>query len=63
MSADIPRSFLKDDVLILPLRSNLRFIAFYDQTPAGFVITQFQESHKLFIRHPLFQANGVGTCL
>ena len=41
VSADIPRSFLKDDVLILPLRSNLRFIAFYDQTPAGFVITQF----------------------
>ena len=30
VSEDIPRSFLKNDVLILPLRSNLRFIAFYD---------------------------------
>ena len=64
VSADIPRSFLKDDVLILPLRSNLRFIAFYDQTPAGFCDYSVSKSHinYLFV-DPLFQANGVGTCL
>ena len=64
VSADIPRSFLKDDVLILPLRSNLRFIAFYDQTPACFCDYSVSKSHinYLFV-DPLFQANGVGTCL
>ena len=64
VTQDIPRSFLKDDVLILPLRSNLRFIAFYDQTPASFCDYSVSKSHinYLFV-DPSFQANGVGTCL
>ena len=64
VTEDIPRSFLKDDVLNLPLRSNLRFIAFYDEDPAGFCDYSISKSHinYLFV-DPLFQANGVGTCL
>ena len=61
---DIPRSFLKDNILMLPLRSNLRFIALYDEAPAGFCDYSVSKSHinYLFV-DPLFQANGVGTYL
>ena len=64
VTEDIPRSFLKDNVLILPLRSNLRFIALYDEAPAGFCDYSVSKSHinYLFV-DPLFQANGVGTYL
>ena len=64
VTEDIPRSFLKDNVLILPLRSNLRFVAFYDENPVGFCDYSISKSHiKYLFVYPLFQANGVGTCL
>ena len=61
---DIPRSFLKDNILMLPLRSNLRFIALCDEVPAGFCDYSVSKGHinYLFV-DPLFQANGVGTYL
>ena len=59
---DIPRSFLKNNVLILPLRNNLRIVAYYDNKPAGFCDYVISKGHinylfvekkycKIFYRH------------
>ena len=42
---DIPRSFLKNNVLILPLRNNLRIVAYYDNKPAGFCDYVISKGH------------------
>ncbi len=61
---DIPRSFLKNNGLILPLRNNLRIVAYYDNKPAGFCDYVISKGHinYLFVE-PLFQAVGVGSNL
>ena len=42
---DIPRLFLKNNVLILPLRNNLRMVAYYDNKPAGFCDYVISKGH------------------
>jgi len=61
---DIPRLFLKNNILILPLRNNLRMVAYYDNKPAGFCDYVISKGHinYLFVE-PSFQAVGVGSNL